>query len=101
MALLAYMPNAACAVPGGAGQLPEAPSESESAEGTTGGTTPFDRAGMRIWYVDRSEGGNVSRIVDRYTRAPRARLGEDCPLWRPLSASLPAHAYEIHPGPAP
>ncbi len=29
------------------------------------GGTPFDRQGMWIWYVDHSEGGNVSRIVAR------------------------------------
>jgi hypothetical protein len=64
MALIAYMPTVACAVPGGAGQLPEAPAAGEP--------TPFDRAGMWIWYVDRSEGGSVSRIV---SRANRARIG--------------------------
>jgi len=50
MALLAYMPNAACAVPGGAGQ---------------------------------------------------SRSFRSAPASRPLSASLPARAYEIDPGPAP
>ena len=71
MALLAYMPNAACAVPGGAGQLPEASAPSEP-QATTGEPTPFDRAGMWVWYVDRSEGGSVPRIV---ARAKRAGIG--------------------------
>jgi hypothetical protein len=62
MALTAYMPTAACAIPGGTGQM-AAPSA---------GTTPFDRQGMWVWYVDRSEGGSIPRIV---SRAERARIG--------------------------
>jgi hypothetical protein len=31
--------------------------------------TPFDRHGMWIWYVDRSEGGSAGRIVARARRA--------------------------------
>src|SRR6185295_5594435 len=58
MALLAYMPAAACAITGGAGQAD-----------TPAGGTPFDRHGMWIWYVDRSEGGSVPRIVGRAKRA--------------------------------
>ncbi len=33
---------------------------------------PYRRAGMWIWYVNASEGGNVSRII---SRAKRARIG--------------------------
>jgi hypothetical protein len=62
MALLAYMPTPACAATGGAGQ-----SGAQAAGGT-----PFDRQGMWIWYVDRSEGGSIPRIV---ARAERAGIG--------------------------
>jgi hypothetical protein len=88
MALLAYMPNAACAAPGGAGQLPEAPGESE----TTTEATPFDRAGMWIWYVDRSEGGSVPRIVARAERAGIGTLyikaGDGGERWSQFSSGL-------------
>jgi hypothetical protein len=59
MALIGYTPTTA-ASPGGAGQVVERPPES--------GATPFDRQGMWIWYVDRSEGGDVGRIVARANR---------------------------------
>jgi hypothetical protein len=63
MALSAFTPTAA-ASPGGAGQVIEPPPES--------GTTPFDRQGMWIWYIDRSEGGDVAQII---ARADRAGIG--------------------------
>jgi hypothetical protein len=50
------------AAPGGAGQVEESPA-------TAGGPTPFDRHGMWIWYVSRSEGGSVGRIAARARRA--------------------------------
>jgi peptidoglycan hydrolase-like protein with peptidoglycan-binding domain len=62
MALLAYMPAPACAIPGGTGQATD-----PSAEGR-----PFDRHGMWIWYVERSEGGDLGRII---ARAHRAGIG--------------------------
>jgi hypothetical protein len=62
MALSAYMPTAACASPDGSGGLGEAPS----------GTSPFDRQGMWIWYVSRSEGGSIPRIL---TRARQGGIG--------------------------
>jgi len=68
MALFAYMPNAACAAPGGADPLPEGVGETESGVGSEE-RTPFDRAGMWIWYVDRSEGGSVLGIIARARRA--------------------------------
>jgi hypothetical protein len=89
MALLAYMPNAACAVPGGAGQLPEAPGGPEA---TGDEPTPFDRAGMWIWYVDRSEGGSVPRIVARAERAGIGTLyikaGDGGERWSQFSPAL-------------
>jgi Putative peptidoglycan binding domain len=54
----------ASAAPGGAEQVAAPP--------PAGGETPFARQGMWIWYVDRSEGGSVARIV---ARADRAGIG--------------------------
>lgn len=65
MALLAYMPTPARSATGGAGQV-------EASPAPTGAGTPFDRHGMWIWYVDRSEGGSIPRIV---ARAGRAGIG--------------------------
>jgi hypothetical protein len=58
MALTAYMPAPACATPGGAGEATDPASE-------VAGDTPFDRQGMWIWYLERSEGGNLSGIAAR------------------------------------
>lgn len=55
MTLLAYMSSPACAATGGAGQ--------PGAQAAAG--SPFARQGMWIWYVDRSEGGSIPRIVSR------------------------------------
>ncbi len=63
MALSASVPTAA-ASPGGAGQVIEQP--------PVPGATPFDRQGMWIWYIDRSEGGDVAQII---ARADRAGIG--------------------------
>jgi putative peptidoglycan binding protein len=59
MALIADMPATAAAVPGGAAQVESAPT----------GETPFDRQGMWIWYVSRSDGGDLARIVARAQRS--------------------------------
>ncbi len=55
MALMADT-RVASAAPGGTEQGVSPPSSGE---------TPFDRHGMWIWYVDRSERGSVGRIVAR------------------------------------
>ncbi len=82
MALIAYMPTAACASPGGAGQTAEPPS----------GATPFDRQGMWVWYVDRSEGGSIPRIVSRADRAGIGTLyvksGDGGDYWSQFSSGL-------------
>jgi len=84
MALIAYMPTAACAVPGGAGQSPEAPAAGEP--------TSFDRAGMWVWYVERSEGGSVPEIVSRARRAGIGTLyikaGDAGNYWSQFSSGL-------------
>ena len=68
MSLLAYMSAPACAIPGGAGQAGQATDLSLEQPGgleQPGAATPFDRHGMWIWYVERSEGGDIGRIVSR------------------------------------
>jgi putative peptidoglycan binding protein len=81
MALLAYMPTAACALTGGAGQA-DAPAAA----------TPFDRHGMWIWYVDRSEGGSIPRIVGRAKRAGigtvYVKSGDGGDYWSQFGRSL-------------
>ncbi len=86
MTLSAYMSAPACAIPGGAGLVddpaPEAPA----------GETPFDRQGMWIWYVSRSEGGDVGRIVSRARRAGIGTLyvksGDAGSYWGQFSRGL-------------
>jgi len=55
-ATVAHLPALAAAETGGAGQVEPAPVVSN---------TPFDRHGMWIWYVERSEGGSIPAIVAR------------------------------------
>ncbi|HEX3324733.1 MAG TPA: peptidoglycan-binding domain-containing protein [Solirubrobacterales bacterium] len=92
MALIAYMPTAACALPGGTGEATDPPSEAPA------GATPFDRQGMWIWYVERSEGGNVVRIVDRADRAGIGTLyiksGDGGHYWSQFSSGLVEALHE-------
>jgi hypothetical protein len=113
IATLAQLPPAA-AETGGAGEVEEAPVLHN---------TPFDRQGMWVWYVERSNGGSTPAIVAQAKRAgigtgtweslldftpyrmrwsgSRARAGTSSSRVRPPSRPLSAHAYEIRPGPAP
>jgi peptidoglycan hydrolase-like protein with peptidoglycan-binding domain len=74
----------ASAAPGGAAQ--------EVASPPAGGETPFDRQGMWIWYVDRSDGGSVDRIVARAKRAGIGTLyikaGDGGSVWSQFTTSL-------------
>jgi hypothetical protein len=63
LALVGQAPAAARAETGGAGQVEPAPVVSN---------TPFDRHGMWIWYVSRSEGGSIPAMI---ARAKRAGIG--------------------------
>lgn len=76
---------AATAAPGGAGQVEEAPAAAP-------GQTPFDRQGMWIWYVSRSEGGSVERIAARAKRAGIGTLyikaGDGGGTWSQFNKSL-------------
>jgi hypothetical protein len=81
-ATLAQPPSAA-AETGGAGQVEEAPVLSN---------TPFDRQGMWVWYVERSEGGSVPAIVARAKRAGIGtvyiKAGDGAGAWSQFSAGL-------------
>ncbi|HEX5374592.1 MAG TPA: hypothetical protein VFW48_00375 [Solirubrobacterales bacterium] len=94
MALIAYMPTAACAVPGRAGRLPE----------PAGEPIFSDRAGLEVRarqlvYGERPVAGAKAGAAAARRGAGRlAVIGEaHAPRW----ASLPAKAYETDPGPAP
>ena len=82
MATIAHIPTTAAAATGGAGQ----PRES-AAEGT-----PFDRQGMWIWYVSRSEGGSTARILARADRSGIGtvyiKAGDGSGIWSQFSAPL-------------
>jgi hypothetical protein len=86
MALLAYMPAAACASPGGAGEA------SEPGVGSPGGASPLDRQGMWIWYVSRSEGGSIPRIIARAQAAGIGTVyikeGDGGSVWSQFNSAL-------------
>jgi len=91
LALLAPLP--AAAAPGGAGQGLEPPAPGESGHAPdASGDTPFDRQGMWIWYVARSHGGSVPRILARARRSGIGTLyikaGDAGHIWGQFSRSL-------------
>jgi Putative peptidoglycan binding domain len=63
----------------------------EQGAGATG-KLPFDRHGMWIWYVDRSEGGDVGRIIARARRAGIGTLyiksGDAGNVWSQFNRTL-------------
>jgi len=92
-AMLIAQPPAAAST-GGAGQElepPPVPGESGQPPPASG-DTPFDRQGMWIWYVDRSDGGNVQLILARARRAGIGTLyikaGDAGHVWGQFSRSL-------------
>jgi hypothetical protein len=82
IALIAGAAPAASAAPGGAGQALESPPSA----------TPFDRQGMWIWYVSRSDGGNPGRIVARASRfgigTVYVKAGDGGGVWEQFNSSL-------------
>ena len=82
---------ATAAVPGGAGQDEFPAAEPDEGPAPTG-DTPFDRHGMWIWYVDRTEGGDPARIAARAKRAGIGTLyiksGDAGDYWSQFSSSL-------------
>jgi len=89
-ALIACAPGAAAST-GGAGQTIEQPPGASA--------TPFDRDGMWIWYVDRSDGGSISRVVARSQRFGIGTLyikaGDAGHVWSQFTKTLVA---ELHRG---
>lgn len=59
------MPPAASAETGGAGEFVEPP---PGPIAVPAGSSPFDRQGQWIWYVSRSHGGSIARIVAQAKR---------------------------------
>jgi hypothetical protein len=84
MALIVPLPAPAVASPGGVAQLSE--------ETPPTGDTPFDRHGMWIWYVSRSDGGDVGRMIARATRHGIGTLyikaGDAGSTWSQFNSSL-------------
>lgn len=83
MASTTQSPTVTAAETGGAGQVEEQPAL---------GSTPFDRQGMWIWYVSRSEGGSVPAIVARAKRAGigtvYVKSGDGDDVWNQFNRSL-------------
>jgi hypothetical protein len=81
---IASVAPAASAEPGGAGEIGEPP--------PVAGSTPFDRQGMWIWYVSRSEGGSIQRIVAKAGRYGIGTLyikaGDGGSVWSQFTPSL-------------
>jgi peptidoglycan hydrolase-like protein with peptidoglycan-binding domain len=69
-----------------------APGGAEQGAAPAAGGAPFDRQGMWIWYVDRSEGGDVARIVARAESAGIGTLyvkaGDGGTVWSQFNKSL-------------
>jgi hypothetical protein len=94
MAVIAQSPSTVAAETGGAGQVEQQPPV---------GSTPFDRQGMWIWYVDRSEGGSVAAIVARAKHSGigtvYVKSGDGASFWdqfnRPLVAALHAGGLDV------
>lgn len=86
LVLLALAPAPVAAEAGGAGP------SADPAQAGARGEGPFDRQGMWIWYVDRSDGGNLSRIVARAKRFGIGTLyikaGDGDNYWSQFNRSL-------------
>ena len=74
---------ATTAEPGGAGQVEEAPVLRN---------TPFDRQGMWIWYVSKSEGGSVPAMIARAKRngigTVYVKSGDGSTVWNQFNKQL-------------
>jgi peptidoglycan hydrolase-like protein with peptidoglycan-binding domain len=83
IATLGQFPAPAAAVPGGTGGV---------AEGPAPGSTPFDRQGMWVWYVDRSHGGSAPAIVSQARRTGigtvYVKAGDGDDVWRQFNRDL-------------
>jgi hypothetical protein len=83
LVLMACLPHAASAAPGGTSQATQLPAAGE---------TPYDRQGMWIWYVSASDGGSISRIVSQADRAGIGtvylKAGDGGSTWSQFSTPL-------------
>ena len=81
--IAAVFPAAGAASAGGAADPSLAPAA---------GGTPFDRQGMWVWYVSRSDGGVPSRMIARATRSGIGtvyiKAGDGGGTWSQFSSSL-------------
>ena len=88
LAATGSLPAAAGAETGGAGEAEEAPIE----EGPVISNTPFDRQGMWIWYVSKSEHGSTAAIIARAKRAGigtvYVKSGDGASTWSQFNKSL-------------
>jgi Putative peptidoglycan binding domain len=86
LAAVALTPAMSAAETGGAGEFGEPPAA------TPAGETPFDRQGMWIWYVERSDGGSIPRIVERAKRygigTVYVKAGDGTSVWSQFTTSL-------------
>jgi hypothetical protein len=76
---------------GGASEVEPVPTEPAPTESTPG-VSPFDRQGMWIWYVEKSDGGSISRIVQRAKRygigTVYVKSGDGGSVWSQFTTSL-------------
>jgi hypothetical protein len=90
LAALASLCTAAAAETGGAGgEVEEAPVLSN---------TPFDRQGMWIWYVSKSEGGSIPAIIARAKKngigTVYVKSGDGSTVWSQFNKSLVTQLHE-------
>ena len=73
-----------------------APGGAEQGGAPVAGKAPFDRPGMWIWYVDRSEGGDVGRIAARAHGAGivYVKAGDGGSVWSQFNRSLVGALHE-------
>jgi hypothetical protein len=74
---------------------PAAAAETGGATGVdapAAGSSPFDRQGMWVWYVERSEGGSIPAIVARAKRAGigtvYVKAGDGSTVWSQFTTGL-------------
>jgi Putative peptidoglycan binding domain len=86
---IASMPSAASAETGGAGEIVEPPA---GVVAEPAGSSPFDRQGMWIWYISKSEGGSLPRIIAKAQRYDIGTLyvksGDAGGVWSQFTTSM-------------
>ena len=86
---IAFLPSAASAETGGAGEIGEPPAGPIA---VPAGSSPLDRQGMWIWYIDKSEGGSLPRIIAKAKRYDIGTLyvksGDGGSLWSQFTSSM-------------